>query len=380
MAESRFIKTVAFGGYDRNDVARRLEYLYTQIYNQKNELRETKLLLEGYKKGTDSEKNAESVLAGERAKLTQVQVQNENLSVKLKAAEEENRNYEQKVKGLEQFIEDLKSEISELNVKLAAASAENEAAALTAVFVEAKKSADMLVTTAKEKSAKHHKDLNEAAEKTIKDANTEAESIIREAERQAAETIAEAKNNSSAMNVVSENIRATVLKEITEMNEQLAAVKESIRLFEEISRQKVDDSQNVILKIEETLKEGGVPQFRQPEHFEPEYPEEPEKTISDEEMEKRKSSLEKLMNKAKSIGSAERSDSSDEEEKPEKPKADDSDEKKDSPEKEPSETVDTEKTEEKAAEPKKEEQKDTPKKKLDLAALAAKAKALGDKK
>ena len=40
MAESRFIRTVTFGGFDRTDVIRRLESLNGQIYDLKNELRE----------------------------------------------------------------------------------------------------------------------------------------------------------------------------------------------------------------------------------------------------------------------------------------------------------------------------------------------------
>ena len=52
MAEARFIKTVAFGGYDKAGVIRRMEYLNTQVHDLRNELRETKLLLEAYKKGT----------------------------------------------------------------------------------------------------------------------------------------------------------------------------------------------------------------------------------------------------------------------------------------------------------------------------------------
>ena len=91
MAETRFIRTVTFGGYDKSEVDKKLEYLYTQVYDLKNELRETKLTLKEYEKGTEQEKAAESVLAGERAKLTQVQVQNETMTDKLKSAEEDNK-------------------------------------------------------------------------------------------------------------------------------------------------------------------------------------------------------------------------------------------------------------------------------------------------
>ena len=56
MAETRFIKTVEFGGYDRNEVIKRLEFLNGQVFDLKNELRETKLIMEEYKKGSDEEK------------------------------------------------------------------------------------------------------------------------------------------------------------------------------------------------------------------------------------------------------------------------------------------------------------------------------------
>ena len=98
MAEARFIKTVTFGGYEKEAVIKRLEFLNTQVHDLRNELRETKLLLDAYKKGSDQEKALESVLSEERAKLTQVQVQNNTLNVKLKATDDENRSLEQQIK------------------------------------------------------------------------------------------------------------------------------------------------------------------------------------------------------------------------------------------------------------------------------------------
>ncbi|HOA00520.1 hypothetical protein [Ruminococcus sp.] len=50
MAEARFIKTVTFGGYEKEAVIKRMEFLNTQVHDLRNELRETKLLLEAYKK------------------------------------------------------------------------------------------------------------------------------------------------------------------------------------------------------------------------------------------------------------------------------------------------------------------------------------------
>jgi len=186
MAEARFIKTVAFGGYEKSEVIRRLEYLNTQVYDLKNELRETKLLLDAYKKGSDAEKANESVLSGERAKLTQVQVQNETLTTKLKATEEENKNYEQQVKELSSSVAELTEKLKATQDKLAAAQSGGDAAALSQVFIEAQKSADMLVNNAKAEAEKLTSDAKTAAETTIADANDEAAQIVFEAERVAA--------------------------------------------------------------------------------------------------------------------------------------------------------------------------------------------------
>ena len=82
MAETKFIKISATGGYDKADVDKRLDFLYNLVYDLKNELRESKLLLKNYQDGSDSEKNFENVLSVERAQITQVQVKNENLSEK----------------------------------------------------------------------------------------------------------------------------------------------------------------------------------------------------------------------------------------------------------------------------------------------------------
>ena len=84
MAETRFIRTVAFGGYDKSDVDKRLEAMYSKVHDLKNELTETKAVLKKYEEGSDAAKSYESVLAVERAKITQLQVKNDNLSEKIK--------------------------------------------------------------------------------------------------------------------------------------------------------------------------------------------------------------------------------------------------------------------------------------------------------
>ena len=145
MAETRFIRTVAFGGYDKSDVDKRLEAMYSKVHDLKNELTETKAVLKKYEEGSDAAKSYESVLAVERAKITQLQVKNDNLSEKIKTVrdsikikEDENTCLREKNAALEAEIEDLKLSLMTIQVG-------EDAAALGTVFVEAQKSKEMVL-------------------------------------------------------------------------------------------------------------------------------------------------------------------------------------------------------------------------------------------
>jgi hypothetical protein len=362
MAEARFIKTVAFGGYEKSEVIRRLEYLNSQVFDLKNELRETKLLLDAYRKGTDAEKANEQVLSGERAKLTQVQVQNETLSTKLKAAEEDNRNAEQNIKSMSADIEDLNAQLKAAKERIAALEAGNDATAISQVFIEAQKSADMIKNTAKLDADKMTADAKKAAEIAITDANDEAAQIIFEAQREAAVLIADAKNKTEEMNVSSNNMKSIMLDDVTRLGAEMTHLRQLIEKFTETGLSDITDAEERLFQVSNTLREGGVPVFRSPESYDPEIPDAPKRAAlkelmdmaaESEDKQKKQSELEKLKQMAQSIGAK----------KPE--------EAAENPE---------EKAEEKPAEVSSEEPKEKKGGKIDLAALAAQASALGGKK
>jgi len=306
MAEPRFIKTVVFGGYEKEAVIRRMEYLNEQVHDLRNELRETKLLLEAYKKGTNEEKALETVLSEERAKLTQVQVQNNTLNLKLKATDDENNNYVQQVKDLNAEIAELKDKLKATESKCAALMAQDEAMALSNVFIEAQKSSSMLEGSAKSKAAEIEYQSKKLAESIVSDANVEAQQIIYEAERTAAETIAEAKNKAEQMDVASNNLRAAVLEDVNTLKLHMGKVRDALEGFRNVGITKLVEADECLNKTEETLKEGGVPVFRMPENIEPELPERPmtlsEKMRDDEDKRKKQEELDKLKHMAESIG------------------------------------------------------------------------------
>ena len=238
MAETRFIKTVTFGGYDKTEVDKRLEYLYNKIYELKNELRETKLTLEEYKKGTDAEKAAETILAGERAKLTQVQVQNETMSDRLKNAEEDNKTKDGEIKALQEMNKALTADIEEKRKKIEALEAGTSAEALSSVFIEAQKSASLLVATSRKEADELGNKSRQAADDMITDANNKAKKIIFEAEKEAAVISADAKNKSEQMDAASNNMKAVLLGEIESYMSRICLLSLSIRSSREARKRK----------------------------------------------------------------------------------------------------------------------------------------------
>lgn len=311
MAESKFIRTVTYGGYDRNDVNKRLEYLHAQYYEVKNELRETKLALEEYKKGSPEEKAHESVLAVERTKLTDELVQNEKLSGRLKTAEEDIKARDKKIAELEEENKALKSSFDEVKKKLDAYEAGNDPAALSTVFIEAQKSASLLVDNARKESEEKIADAKKLAEDTVAEANNTAAQIIYDAEKNAARINAEAQNNAEEMKAASGNLRAVLMSDIDKLNAEVKKLKDIFAEFEKNGKAGLEDSEKVLGNARSKLTEGGVPVFREPAKIEADLPDEPmlEKVNThysqneDKETAKKKNEeLEKLRAMAASLG------------------------------------------------------------------------------
>ena len=311
MAESKFIRTVTYGGFDRNDVNKRLEYLHSQVFELKNELRETKLTLEEYKKGTPEEKAHENVLAVERTKLTDEQVQNEKLTAKIKTAEEDAKTKDSRIAELEAQNKALTNNVEELKKKVAAFEAGNDTAALSTVFIEAQKSASLIVDNARKEAEEKSADAKRLAEDTVAEANNTAAQIIFDAEKKAAEITANAKNGAEEMKAASGNLRAVLMGDIEKLNAEVAKLKGIFDDFEKNGRAGLEDSSKVLDSAYAKLTDGGVPVFKVPEKIAAETPEAPvlEKVNTDysqnvdkEALRKKNEELEKLQAMAASLG------------------------------------------------------------------------------
>lgn len=310
MAESRFIRTVTYGGFDRNDVNKRLEYLYSQLYELKNELREAKIAADEFRKGSAEEKAHESVLAVERTKLTDELVQNEKLTAKLKTAEEDAKALEDQVAGVKKENQALREELKRAMDRLAAFEAGTDATALSTVFIEAQKSANLIIENARKEAEEKTSDAKKLAEDTVAEANNAAKQIIYNAEKDAEQIVADAKNYSEEMKAASGNMRAVLIKDIEKMQSEVDKLKGIFTELQKNGLAGLAESEKLLGSAREKLTEGGVPVFRNPEAVAIDEPAEPDyeqvntdyhQNVDKEAEKKKQEELEKLQAMAASL-------------------------------------------------------------------------------
>lgn len=266
MSEVIFLKTSAFGGYEKKDVDERLKSLYMRISELESELRETKSILEKYQNGTEQEKIYESVLADERAKIAELQAQNNLMSENLEAFKSENEQLQEEVSVLQEEVSDLEQEISEANTTIASLNASDDVTAMSIVFAEAKKSAEMILAKAKSEAADLEENSKKLAEDIISDADNKAAEIVFEAQKYESEKIAETDEKSKQMEVASENMKALMLGDVNKLNETFLKLKQIFGEFQKTGGDILDKSEKMLEETKNTLQEGGVPVFHAPEN------------------------------------------------------------------------------------------------------------------
>ncbi len=332
MADSRFITTVTFGGYDKEEVDARLETLYSQVFDLKNELREIKLLMEEYKKGTDEEKAHETVLSGERSMLTAAQVQKETLSDKLKAADDEMKAKDTEIASLREELEGCKAKLEESESKLSLLSAGSDASALGAILIGAQNAADAEKKKAAAEAEQIGENARKLAENTVAEANNKAKTIIYEAENRAAEAEAKISEQEEAAKVARGNLKTLLLADVEEHLSNFAVLRKTIESFEKNSREGIEQSEEMLKDAKAKLTADGIPEFSAPVRKEIKLPEIPELIHVDNTYPDPKAAAKKavkkndlgaIMEMADSLNADGGKDGSKAEEKPAETKADD---------------------------------------------------------
>lgn len=260
MAESRFIKATAFCGYDKADVDKRLETLYSMIYNLKNEIRENKQIIKKYEEGYSQEKAYENAIAVERAQITQLQVKNEQLSEKNKIRKDElNRKTEENNK-LKEEIQVLKDELEELHLKQNALQ-NNDTEDLGIIFIEAKKSRDLIVNTAKQEAANCEANAKKFAESLIDETNKKIAELLENAEKKAADIVSEAEKKAAETNDVNETLKKSIIKDMDCLNTEITRIKSIMSAFSSDTAKFIANSTEAISSVQEYInKTSDTPQ------------------------------------------------------------------------------------------------------------------------
>ena len=280
MAENGFLKTVNFGGFDKKDVLAYVDQLNTKIYTLENELEEKKALLENSGGNMEDKEKYEKLLESDKAKITELQTNNESLKNQLSNAEAEAAEKDKEIAELKKKIGDMENELIEAkNAAAAVSPAESSAMDLTNVFMEAQRTATTIVTTAKENARKMDEDAKKLANQVVDDANSKASTIVKTADEKATKILTDAEDKSSKMmsdaegktsemRRAADNMKAVVLAEIGEIEGQVKSIKEMLDMISKQSLSdsiaKINETAGLLTKTQDTLKKDGIPEFTPP--------------------------------------------------------------------------------------------------------------------
>ncbi len=275
MADTRFMKTVTYGGYNKEDVIKQFASLNLRINELKNQLTEAKLQLDAYKSGSDIEAAYEAAITQERTQLSELQAQNETYEAMISAYEAEAAEKDAQIKSLMESNATISSGLADANAKITAMQSGDDATTLSTVFIEAQKSANSLKSAAQMEADKIKADAKSLAEDIVIEANNKAAQIVYEAEKKEAMINAEVQNNEEILKVSKNNFRATMLDDMKILNTEIANIRAVLDTFARTGMTYLDKTIDLLKGTENTLMEGGVPEFRQPQSYSPKLPAEP---------------------------------------------------------------------------------------------------------
>ncbi len=239
MDGSGFLRTVSFGGFDKKDVLSYVDELNTKIYTLEAELEEKNAVIESGGGAGDSSaeiKRYEELLAKERAKSGELSASLSSIKLEMESqvGELSNKNAE---------IEDLKVKLEEAENKAATGGDGGVSAFdIGSVFVEAKNSADRIVTDARAAAKKMDEDAKELAQQVVEEANVKANKIVTDASDSVASKVAEAERKAKE---TIENAKVTAADTIAEAD---AKAKKTIADADTKAAQTISNADNTAKK------------------------------------------------------------------------------------------------------------------------------------
>ena len=254
-----FLKTVSFGGFDKKDVLAYVDELNTKIYTLEAELDEKKALLESAGGAGDNSEKYEELLAADKAKITELQTNNDSLKLQMKSMEDDLAGKDKEIEALKAQNAELEEQLQEAKNKAASSSGESSALDLSNVFIEAQKTANTIVTQAKENARKMDEDAKKLANQVVDDANGKASTIVKNADEKASKILSDAEDKSSEMRAAADKIKKQIEDEISEIDENVVKLKEVLEMFSSESLARLNEAKVQLDSAQSVVKRGGIP-------------------------------------------------------------------------------------------------------------------------
>ncbi len=272
MAENVYLKTVNFGGFDKKETLQYIDTLLSDIYRLEAEVKEKDGMISSLESGEvqnfSGKEELEARLDEGKSKISELQASNDTLKLQVANYESDVTEKDSQIASLKNEIEDLKEKLADAEANAAAGGGDSTAFDMGALFMEAKKSADAVVTEAKKAAKKMEDDAKELQNQILEDANTQAASIVENANTQASTTISSAnaqadatiknanaqaeatitnaKNEAATIREKSAGIRASVKAEYTALEANIAKLSDTFReLFGE-NMVKIDNTKELV--------------------------------------------------------------------------------------------------------------------------------------
>ncbi len=254
MDSSGFLRSVSFGGFDKKDVLAYVDDLNTKIYTLEADLDDAKKKVGSGKGGHfEGKEEYEQLLAKERAKSSEFMAKVDTLNLTI-------QSNESVIVDKDKEIESLKAKIEELeNAKPAEQQQDTTASFdIGSVFIEAKKSADKIVSEARAAVKKMDADAKALAEQVIEEANAKAQSIVFEANEKAEDILRNAENKSAELERMSRDVQAKIKNTIDSMFDNINKINETISDFSRGSTISLEKAKNIITEAQNAINPGAV--------------------------------------------------------------------------------------------------------------------------
>lgn len=250
MDSSGFLRSVSFGGFDKKDVLAYVDDLNTKIYTLEAELEDAKKKVGSGKGGHfEGKEEYEQLLAKERAKSSELMAKVDTLNLTI-------QSNESVIADKDKEIENLKAKIEELENAKPAEQDTTASFDIGSVFIEAKKSADKIVSEARLAVKKMDADAKALAEQVIEEANSKAQSIVSEANEKAEDILRNAENKSAELERMSRDVQVKIKNTIDSMFDNINKISDTISDFSRGSTISLEKAKNIITEAQSSIDSG----------------------------------------------------------------------------------------------------------------------------